>query len=98
MKLFRDCSTPDDATPLQNNDFLPGHRQIGGTHQTVVPATDDDRVVHQDSLERRRHLPKRDRAERGVAVAEFHREACATLALDLYWLAEQRQQAGPQVL
>ena len=46
MKLFRDRGAADDMTPLQHDDFQPGHRQIGGADEAVVPATDDDRVVH----------------------------------------------------
>ncbi len=46
MKFFRDRRAADDAAPLQHHDLAPGHRQIGGADEAVVPAPDDDRVMH----------------------------------------------------
>ena len=45
MKLLGDGRAADDAAPLQHHDLEPGHRQIGGADEAVVPAADDDRVV-----------------------------------------------------
>ena len=113
MKFFGDGGAADHAAPLQHHDLVPRHRQIGGADEAVVPASDDDGVVHDlivtrcrtenrcplflasPCLERGRHLPKRDRAERGRTIREAHRERDAALALDVGRLAEQRQQARP---
>ncbi len=46
MKLLGDRCAADDAAPFQHDDLEPGHRQIGGADEAVVPASDDDRVVH----------------------------------------------------
>ena len=46
MEFFRHRGAADDGTPLQHHDLQPGHRQIGGAGQAVVPAADDDGVMH----------------------------------------------------
>jgi hypothetical protein len=57
MKLLRDGGAADDRTALQHHDLEPGHRQIGGASQTVVPASDDDRIVHEDVKTRAERAP-----------------------------------------
>ncbi len=34
-----------DVAPLEHQDLLAGAREVGGVHEPVVPASDDDDVV-----------------------------------------------------
>ena len=46
MKFLGDGRAADDAAPLQHRHLQAGHRQIGGADEAVVPAADDDGVIH----------------------------------------------------
>ena len=49
VKFFRHGGAASHVAPLQHHHLQSGHRQIGGTDETVVPATYDNGIVHKDS-------------------------------------------------
>ena len=49
-ELFRYGGSSDHGTLIEHDDLEARHRQIGGANKAVVPASDDDNVVHKSHL------------------------------------------------
>src|SRR6185436_15533679 len=68
IKLFRYCCTAHDGPSLKHLDLQPGHAEIGGADEAVVPSANDDGVMRS----RRRHCSVRwedDMRLRGLVLA-----------------------------